>query len=235
MTRGKIVLVVVGGVLALLLAVSAIESWSFTSLMKQGALDTLDGLNFENKFSAEKKAPVQESGAVNAESASAPSLGSAAAPVRVVEFVDFSCPYSKEENSIIRELALANPDRVRLQVRNFPVDELHPDARAAAVAAACAGEQGKYWAMHDSLFASQNDQGSFSAADLRRYAIGAGVDGGKYDACLKADKLAAAVAADHDAGIALGVTGTPTFFVNGYKIDGAIPADIWQKILKLVK
>ena len=235
MTRTKIVMFVVGGTLLLLIGVIAVESWSFTSLTKQGALDTLDSLNFDNKFTAEKKSVVQNSGTVNAESTSAPAIGKTDSIIKIVEFVDFSCPFSREENSIIRELALANPNRVWLQIRNFPVDELHPNARAAAIAASCAGEQDKYWNMHDALFANQNEQGSFTAEDLRRLALSVGVDGKKYDSCIKSDKVAAAVTADYNAGAALGVTGTPTFFVNGYKIDGAVPADIWQKIIKLVK
>ncbi len=179
--------------------------------------------------------------AVNAESNTAPTLGSAQAPIRVVEFVDFGCPYSKEENSIIRELAVSNPDRVWLQERNFPtVDDstgalLHPGAQDAAEAAACVGEQGKFWAMNDALFANQNDAGTFSADDLRRYAVGVGADGAKYDTCIKSGKEAAVVSADYKAGLVLGVTGTPTLFVNGDKFDGAAPADFWQKILKLFK
>jgi len=242
MTRGKIVLTIVIGAVALFLVLIIIAGWSFTKLMKEGAVDTLDNMNFHAKFSTAKtKEPVPTgNAAVAAELKSAPSLGSGTAPIRVVEFVDFGCPYSKEENSVIRELAVSNPDRVWLQDRNFTTlgDDgslLHPGAQAAASAAYCAGEQGKYWAMNDALFANQNDAGTFAADDLRRYAIGVGVDGAKYDACVKSGKAAAAVSADYKAGLALGVTGTPTFFVNGYKIDGAIPADVWQKILKLVK
>jgi len=243
MTRKRIVLALALGCLALFAAFIIVVSWSYTKLIKEGAVDTLDSLNFNNQFSTFKKV-VDQTGnganAVNAESKTAPSIGGDKAAVRVVEFVDFACPFSKEENSIIRELAVSNPDRVWLQVRNFPTvgDDgalLHPGAQAAAVAAYCANEQGKFWAMNDALFANQNNAGTFGADDLRRYALGVGVDGKKYDACLKSGKAEVAVAADHKAGLALGVIGTPTFFVNGYKIDGAIPADIWQKILKLVK
>jgi protein-disulfide isomerase len=242
MTRGKIILTIVLSVAALFIIFIVIAGWSFTKLMKEGAVDTLDSMNYHAKFSTAKtKEPVPtNSTAVSAESKTAPSLGSDTAPIKVVEFIDFGCPYSKEENAVIRELAVSNPDRVWLQDRNFTTigDDgllLHPGAQAAAYASYCAGEQGKYWAMNDVLFANQNDAGTFAADDLRRYAIGAGVDGAKYDACIISGKTAAAVSADYKAGLALGVTGTPTFFVNGYKIDGAIPADVWQKILKLVK
>ncbi len=236
MTRAKILLIVIGGLLLLIIGVMAVESWSFTKLIKQGDLDTLEDLNYSSKFSTTSKASVaSESAAVNLETKDDPILGNDRAPIRIVGFIDFSCVYSKEENAIIRELAIANPDRIRLQVRDFPVAELHPDAHAAAIAAACVGDQGKYWAMHDALFANQNDQGTWSAVDLKRYAVGAGADAAKYDACVKAGKFNADIEEDHIAGVAAAVTGTPTFFVNGIKIDGAVPADIWQKILKLVK
>ena len=89
--------------------------------------------------------------------------------------------------------------------------------------------------MNDALYANQNDAGTFGADDLRRYAIGVGVEAGKYDACVKSGAVAAAISADYQAGLALGVTGTPTFFVNGIKFDGAITVDAWQQILKTVK
>ena len=243
MTRGKIVLAIVLSAVALFAVFIVIAGWSFSKLMKEGAVDTLDSMNFHAQFSTpntKQPTPVNNN-AVAAESKTAPGLGSDKAPIRVVEFIDFGCPYSKEENAIIRELAVSNPDRVWLQERNFPtIDDstgelLHPGAQAAAVAAACVSDQGKFWAMNDALFANQNDAGTFSADDLRRYAVGAGADGAKYDACIKSGKDAAAVSDDYKAGLVLGVTGTPTFFVNGYKIDGAIPVDIWQKILKLVQ
>ncbi len=243
MTRPKIVLAIAGGCLILFIAFIIVVSWSYIKLLNKGAVDTLDSLNYYGQFStAGAKTPNPAStNAVNAESKNAPALGSDKAPIRVVEFVDFGCPFSKEENSIIRELAVSNPDRVWFQERNFPtVDDssgalLHPGAQDAAEAAACAGEQGKFWAMNDALYANQNDAGTFSIDDLRRYALGAGVDAAKYDACIKSGKTKATIESDHKAGLALGVIGTPTFFVNGYKIDGAIPADVWQKILKVVK
>ena len=144
--------------------------------------------------------------------------------------VDFACQFSKEENSIIRELLTKYPDRVRLQVRDFPVDELHPEARQTAEAAVCAHAQGKYWAMHDLLFATA---GNFTDADLLKYAKNIGLDETKFSLCLKDPQTAAEVQTDIEAGTAAGVPGTPTFFINGIKVEGAIPADIWEQIVKL--
>lgn len=235
MTRVKIAIITFIGILAFVGVIAIVMEVSLAKLMRQGAVETLESLNFENKFSTGKKVRSAVGGSVKPESASAPTTGGANAPLRVVEFVDFSCPYSKEENAIVRGLVAENPEKIMLQVRSFPVDELHPDARAAAVAAACAGDQDKYWAMHDSLFANQKEDGSFSAAELRRIAVGVGADGAKFDACIASKKFDATVAADYDAGVVMGVTGTPTFFVNGFKIDGAIDAANWQKVISLVK
>jgi protein-disulfide isomerase len=235
LTRGKIVFFIALGAAALLIAAAIIESLSYVRLLKEGAVDTLESLNFNDRFSASKKPESKANSVAVFESKDSPFTGNENAPIQVVEFVDFSCPFSKDESSIIRGLATSHPDMIRLMVRNFPIDDIHPNARRAASAAVCANAQGKYWAMHDAIFANQSADGSFKDADLRRYALGAGVDGAKYDTCMKSSTTAAAVEADAAAGSAAGVTGTPTFFVNGYKIDGAIPSDIWQKILKLYK
>lgn len=234
LTRGKTVLIVLGALLAVILAVTAVEWLSFTRLLKDGAVDTLDSLDFRGKFTAEKGKTPQATTAADVSSKDSPAVGNENAPVIAVEFIDFSCPYSKEESSIIRGLAADNPERIRLEIRDFPLED-HPDARRAALAASCAAEQGKYWAMHDALFTNQAADGAWSDPDLRKLAIGSGIDGKKYDACMKDGKYLADIDADVRAGQAAGVTGTPTFFVNGYKIDGAIPLDIWQKILKLSK
>jgi protein-disulfide isomerase len=235
LTRGKTILIIVSGLAAILAIVVIIESQSYFSLLKQGAIDTLDDLNYNDRFTIGKKPETKANTVVDVSSAASPSVGNASAPIQAVEFVDFSCSYSKDESTVIRELVSSRPDLIRLTVRNFPLDDLHPDARLAALAAMCADEQGKYWAMYDALFANQAADGSFKAVDLRRYAIGAGADGEKYDACMASAAGAPKIQADIDAGTAAGVAGTPTFFVNGYKIDGAIPAEIWRKILSLSK
>ena len=242
MGRGRIIMAVAGGMLVVVIGFIVVASWSFTKLMRNGDVNTLDSLNFDNQFSSAKKpanSSTPASTTVNAESMTAPSLGSDKAPLRVVEFVDFACPYSKQESTVLRELSVSNPDKVWLQVRNFPTLDggalLHPGAEVAAEAAMCANEQGKYWNMYDALFANQNSDGTFSADDLRRMAIAVGVDAKKYDVCIGSGRTKAGISADYQAGLAIAVTGTPTFFVNGDKIDGAIPGDAWQTILKLVK
>jgi len=233
LTRGKIILAVVIGMFLVLCGVAIVITSSYVRLLRQGAVDTLESLNFSDRFSSVAKTETKANTVVNVSSKDSPAVGDENAPIQAVEFIDFSCPYSKDESSVIRELVSAHPDLVRLTIRNFPLDALHPDARRAALAAMCADEQGKYWAMHDALFANQSSDGSFKDADLRRYALGSGVDAKKYDACMGKGAEATKIQTDVEAGKAAGVTGTPTFFVNGYKIDGAIPAEIWQKILNL--
>jgi protein-disulfide isomerase len=202
--------------------------------MKQGNLQTLDDLNFNNRFTSAPPTAIAAKNNLQAIlSDTAPVMGSADAVINVVEFVDFSCPFSKEVSAHLRGVASANPDRVRLMVRNFPLDDLHPTSRLASQAALCANEQGKYWAMYDALFANQKSDGLWSSEDLRRYALGAGVDEKKYDECFSSGRYAKAVQDDRAAGTEAGVTGTPTFFINGYKIEGAIPPEVWNRIVNL--
>jgi len=132
----------------------------------------------------------------------------------------------------LRELVAKYPDQVWVQVRDFPSEELHLGATAAAVAAACANEQGKYWPMHDLLFANQNN---LTDADLSRYAKSVGVDEKKFAACQNDEKISTEVDADLLAGVGADVRGTPTFFVNGIKIEGGILAVDWEKILSFFK
>ena len=157
-----------------------------------------------------------------------PTLGNAHAPLTVVLFADFECPYSKEAFLAARSLLSLDP-RVRFIFRNFPLEEIHPNARSAAAAAHCAEAQGKFWPFHDKLF--QNAP-NLSPPDLRFYAEQIGLDRSRFESCLIDPTTQAAVAADYADGVAAGVRGTPTFFFNGKKVEGAIPATILKQLIE---
>lgn len=160
-----------------------------------------------------------------------PSFGSNDAKVTIVEFADFQCPYSREESFVIRELATKYVDKIKVIYRDFPIDELHPQARLAAEAGGCANEQGNFWALHDKMFANQD---RLSRDDLVGYAEQVGLDKEKFSACLDSGKFKDEVEEDWQAGHNAGVRGTPTFFINGKRIEGAIPRDVFEQILKVV-
>ncbi len=150
------------------------------------------------------------------------------APVNIVEFSDFRCPFCKEVVPKLKQLAAQYPDRVRWVFRDFPIPGLHPDAPLAHEAARCAGEQGKFWPYHDVLFERATDA---SPAALKQYAAEIGADRAAFDQCLDSHKYQAAVNADMEAGSKVGVTGTPTFFINGQALVGNQPLGEFQQII----
>jgi protein-disulfide isomerase len=158
---------------------------------------------------------------------SAPVRGPKNAPITVVLFSDFQCPFCSRVEPSISELEKAYPGKVRVAWKNFPLS-FHSNAKPAAEAALAANEQGKFWEMHDILFKNQQ---ALSAADLEKYAKDIGLDMGKFKAAIDSHKFAAQIDADTKQGSDLGVSGTPAAFVNGQLISGAQPVDAFKKIV----
>jgi protein-disulfide isomerase len=146
-----------------------------------------------------------------------PVRGTAAAPVTIVEFADFQCPNSRRMQPVLRRVLDAYAGSVRLVMRDLP-RPFHRNARLAAEAADCAGEQGSYWPYHDLLFQNQD---VLERADLEQYARRLNLDGARFAACLSSGRFAAEVEADAAQATQLGVRTTPTFFVNGRYLKGA--------------
>lgn len=173
--------------------------------------------------------PVQEAPPYQMErfiSGTEPLLGSADAPIQVVEFGDFLCPICQRSFSVMRELSAKYPDRIAIYWKYFPiVDETSVDF---AKAAECAHQQNLFWPFHDRLFLGQ---GNLAVGDLQRVAVQSGLNLSLYQSCLNDPKTLAVVQRDFAAAELLEATGTPTFLVDGYKISGFIPADVWDDIL----
>jgi protein-disulfide isomerase len=157
----------------------------------------------------------------------APSRGPASAPVTIVEFSDFQCPFCARVNATIAQVLSHYGERVRLVFRDYPLP-IHADAPKAHEAGRCAAEQGKFWPMHDRLFA---DQAALAPDGLKRSAGEIGLDRARFDACLDSGRHAAAVQKDLAAGQSAGVTGTPAFFVNGRMIAGAHPFAEFRRLI----
>jgi len=136
--------------------------------------------------------------------------GDAAAPVTIVEFADYQCPYCAQEEPILQRLLRDYESRIRLVFHDYPVG--HPHSMELAQAARCAGEQGGFWAMHDFLFKRAE---TVDIGRLAQYASSLGLDGEALDACVKSGRYRKSVEADAAAAQKAGVRGTPTFFVNG--------------------
>jgi protein-disulfide isomerase len=156
-----------------------------------------------------------------------PSRGPGDAAVTIVEFSDFQCPYCRQQAVTLHRVLEEYPRDVRLVFLDFPLSA-HPDARNAAQAAGCAGEQGQFWAMHDLLFQHQEALGS---EDLRSYAQKVGIDSQKFDACMKSGRRTNGIDETVRLGEAIGVDGTPALFVNGRPLAGAVSyAELKQTI-----
>ncbi|MFL5444824.1 MAG: thioredoxin domain-containing protein [Myxococcales bacterium] len=151
--------------------------------------------------------------------AKGPSRGPDNAPVTIVEFSDFQCPYCGRAFPTVEKLMKDYDGKVRLVFRHFPLS-FHPNAEKAAEAAACAQDQGKFWPMHDKMFTNQQ---RLAVEDLKSFAKDLGLDQGKFDKCLDSGEKAAMVSADEKDGEQAGVSGTPAFFINGIFINGAVP------------
>ncbi len=166
--------------------------------------------------------------------------GAAGAPVLVVAFADFQCPFSQYHYDTTLPQIIAdyvNPGLVRYMVKDLPISTTHPQAQQASEAAECAGAQGRYWPMHDRLYDQQQLwSGASNATDLfKQYARTLGLNSGAFDACLDSGTFTAEVLADRHEGIAAGIRGVPTFFFfgpNGSAIlPGAYPYSAFQQII----
>jgi protein-disulfide isomerase len=159
--------------------------------------------------------------------AEGPARGSASAPVTIVEFSDFECPFCGHAVETLQHVEKTYGNNVRIVFRDYPLFS-HRTAKRAAEAAHCAEEQGRFWEMHDRLFSKG---GPLTDADLYRFASQAGVDHDKFDQCLTSGKFKEAWKVSQDEGTRVGVTSTPSFFINGRMIVGAAGYDVFSKII----
>ncbi len=160
-----------------------------------------------------------------------PVEGSASAPITIIEFSDYQCPFCQQwQQQVLPQIKDKYGDKVRLVYRNFPLYSIHPEAESASEAAECAGEQKKYWEYHDLLFSGQKDLGSTTYTD---YAQSLGLNMDSFKKCVDEHRYQSTVKADFDYASQLGVRSTPTFFINGLAVVGAQPFEVFQQIIDL--
>jgi protein-disulfide isomerase len=157
----------------------------------------------------------------------APVRGNPAAPVTVVEFSDFQCPYCVRARPAVAAVREAYGDKVRWVFRHFPLG-FHQYAEKAGEAAACAGDQGRFWEMHDRLWANST---KLAVDDLKGYATALALDRKAFDDCLESGRYAGLLQRDQEAGAGYGVSGTPAFFVNGRPLVGAQPPEAFRAVI----
>jgi len=151
--------------------------------------------------------------------------GPADAPVVVIEYSDFECPYCQKTSETMKQLVEKFPDKVRLVFKNHPLANIHKHAQLAAEAAVAAKVQGKFWEMHDLLFAFRD---ALERSDLEGYAESIGLDMNRFRADLDNRVYAVRVAQEAKEAIDIGATGVPAVFVNGVYIKGSKPLEVYE-------
>lgn len=157
-----------------------------------------------------------------------PNFGPMDAKVTIVEFVDFQCSACKQESQVVREILKDYGDKILYVFRDFPSLNDNPGSLAAAMAVSCAHEQGAFWQMHDKIFENQQE---IDEAILKTYAIQIGLNSIEFGNCLVSGKYIEEIEKDLMQGYEAGVRSTPTFFINGIKVEGAIPLDVFENIV----
>ena len=225
----KIFLYVLGGVFLLFILYFFWLVAQYYGQIQRGELVDLGQGSFSQGAA---KAPGQKTNVVDLsqiKGVHSPEVGNPNAKLQIVEFIDFTCPFSKQAFLVMRELVTRYPERMNLIIRHFPLqDAAHQGGLEAAIAAVCASQQGKFWAYHDKLFQNQKN---FTKADLLSYSGQVGLDVPSFTKCLDSDDARKKVENDWSDGYSLGVQGTPTFFVANQKIEGSAPLNAWEKVI----
>ncbi|MBF5041118.1 thioredoxin [Aggregicoccus sp. 17bor-14] len=177
--------------------------------------------------SAAPEAPAAPAAVQKVELGNAPVKGAKNAPVTIVAFSDFECPFCGRVIPTLKQIEDTYKGKVKLAFKNQPLP-FHPNAKPAAMAAMAANEQGKFWEMHDKLFANQR---ALDRASLERYAQEIGLNMPKFKAAMDSNKFEAQINADSQQGMSLGANGTPTFFINGRQVVGALPFDSFKAVI----
>jgi len=151
------------------------------------------------------------------------------APVTLIEYSDFECPYCARHVDTLDKILSEYKGKVRLVYRNFPLS-FHPHSKKAAEAAECAGEQGKFWEMHDEIFKA-NKSKTMGVDKWKKVAANLGLDTAKFNKCLDSDEYASKITSQMRDGAAAGVKGTPATFVNGQLVSGAVPYESFKQII----
>lgn len=163
-----------------------------------------------------------------------PYIGNVDAGIVIVEFIDFKCPFCKVQSSVMPQLIGKYGNKIKIITRDFPMDVVHYGAKRMAEIASCANEQGSYWLVSDLFFSNQDKfDDYFSQSDLNSLIYEYSLDKNKMNECLDTGRGSAEVLFDQAIGLKYGVNrGTPTYFINGEKIEGAVPIDFWEDVFK---
>lgn len=176
-------------------------------------------------------APVGDARKASLTIGAAPVLGEANAPVTMIVFGDYQCPFCKNQaDGVERQLReeYVKTGKLKIAFKHFPLENIHPQARPAAIAATCALAQNKFWEYHDALYEKQATLADINFANL---AQSLGLNRTTFESCIKDPKISESVTKDLEEGIALGIRGTPASFVDNVYIEGAYPYKSFKEII----
>ncbi|MEM4260377.1 MAG: thioredoxin domain-containing protein [Candidatus Woesearchaeota archaeon] len=219
-------LLMIIAIILLLVAVAGLLIYIFIS--KTGVNSATNTLNNQNSLSGISPEIIEFNKRIAGDS---PSKGKPDAPVTIIEFIDFQCPFcAKFYREAYKQILTQYVDtgKVKIVFKNFPLP-FHENAEKAAKAAECANEQGKFWDMHDKLFENQN---ALDTDSLKKYAKEISLDTNKFNSCLDSGKYSERIANDLKIGQEIGIQGTPGFLINGRIISGAQPFENFKKIIE---
>lgn len=157
-----------------------------------------------------------------------PTRGPDSAPVKIIAFEDFECPFCQQAEPILQRVLGTYGAQVQLIYVDFPLTEVHPHSFAAAVAGECAYTQGKFWEFHDILYPNQSN---LAQADLIKYAKQVELDMAQFNECINTQRAVSAVYTNITEGKRLGITGTPTFYINGIEFAGVLTYEGFQRVI----
>jgi len=156
-----------------------------------------------------------------------PTLGEETAPITIIEFIDFECPFCQASWPIFEKIKERFGPAIRVVFKHIPVTQIHKQTLSAHIAATCADEQDKFWQYEKEIFTAKK----LDAVALNAYAKNLNLDLNSFNRCIQTKKYLKNIETDIRDAADLGVRGTPTYFVNGRKLEGVIPEDIWSKII----
>lgn len=210
------------------------QVYTYYKGIQSGDINPVFDRAFDSTSSGQQAAThVSKSDLMLLESKDAPSIGSKDAPVVLVEFLDYGCPFCRRSFQDVRQLVTDRPDDVRLIIRDFPIELLHPGATKVAMAARCVNEidPSKFWSYHDKLFL----QPTTKTEELLSYAQSIGVERKALATCLETERTRRLVEQDIALGLQTGVQGTPTFFFNGRRVQGSLDREAFDAIIDWMK
>ncbi len=207
------------------------KAFVYYGKIKRGEI--VDLPQFHTKLTTSKKMtlnqPTVDRALIEGDDAPATGASPSTAQVTIVEFGDFECPFSKDEYPVVGQMIAKYGDRVRFIFHNYPLQDVHVHAKDAALASLCAQEQGKFWPFYERLF--QNAP-ALALGDLSNYAEGAGLNPKQFEKCLDDRRYASKIDKEIALAERVGVAGTPVFFFNGQRVEGAIPVDVFETIIR---